>query len=119
MQMTNAQVLLKLDALDLGHPVFRAALTRKIVLEICLRGGVMEMRRLFKFLDVTAIAARMRLKELEEAGVLAIAIDDRNRRCKIISLTADGLRMVCDYEKDVQSALKEWAAVVGPHPSGR
>lgn len=108
MKKTNAVIVLGLEAIDRSYPDLRRGLTRKILLEVCAHGGSLEMRKLFKIVDVTAVAARMRLKELEEAGIVLVSTDPSSKRCKMIQLTEHGLQIVSDYERKINELLADW-----------
>lgn len=119
MHKENGQVLLTLEKINLDHSLFRGSLTRRIIFEIWSNGGVFEMRLLFRRLDVTAAAARQRLKELECAGILSVATDHRNKRCKIVTFTEEGRTNVLNFQRIVEAQIGKWKPEAGAPASLR
>lgn len=88
-----------------GLPFSRIRVLRRLM------PGPMTVKALARAATVDAPAATVAVNDLEERGLVVRETDPANRRCKLVSLTADGRAMVAridavdDPAPDVLAAL--------------
>lgn len=90
-----------------GLPFSRIRVLRRLM------PGPMTVKALARAATVDAPAATVAVNDLEERGLVVRETDPANRRCKLVSLTADGRAMVARIDA-VDDPAPDVLAALGP-----
>lgn len=90
-----------------GLPFSRIRVLRRLI------PGPMTVKALARAATVDAPAATVAVNDLEERGLVIRETDPANRRCKLVSLTADGRAMVARIDAVDDPAPEALAALSG------
>jgi DNA-binding MarR family transcriptional regulator len=88
---------------------FKSSLSLEILLLVAGKNGRCFLKDIFKSNLASSIALRQHVSLLEEDGLIALLKDPQSKRQKFVSLTKKAIKLLFDYERDVEELLNEWS----------